>query len=65
MESLIADFVQFSCTIAKFLYLERRLDTMSTLNLLKDPKSEVVRQLVKQLVHSTSGDNKLSSFHLW
>ena len=26
MESSIADFVQFSSTIAKFLFLERRLD---------------------------------------
>ena len=27
MESLIADFVQFSCVIAKFLILEHRLGT--------------------------------------
>ena len=27
MESLIADFVQFSSTIAKFLFLERELGT--------------------------------------
>ena len=27
MERLIADYVQFSCAIAKFLFLEQRLDT--------------------------------------
>ena len=33
MENLMADFVQFSCTIAKFLLLERRMGTRLSLRL--------------------------------
>ena len=50
MESLIADFVQYSCAIARTLF---------------DPKSESVSQLARQLVLSVSGDNNLMSFPLW
>ena len=32
---------------------------------LKLSESQFVRQLVRQLLHSLSGDNNLVSFHLW
>ena len=50
MESLIANFVQYSCAIARILF---------------DPKSEALSQLAIQLVLSASGDNNLVSFPLW
>ena len=31
----------------------------------EDPQSSVVQQLVRQLVHSFSGDNNIGPFHLW
>ena len=33
--------------------------------ILQDPKSWVVRQLVRQLIHLLSADNNLVSFYLW
>ena len=36
-----------------------------SLNFLYFITSEVVQQLMRQLVHSLSGDNNLVSFHLW
>ena len=61
-ENVITDFVQFSCAIAKSLFLEGRLGTRFYLHpTLRFPKS---RQLVRQLVHSASDDNNLASFHL-
>ena len=53
MEILIAYFVQFSCALTMFLFLERRMSTLNFKTFLKYPhflrslRSSVVRQMVR------------------
>ena len=64
MEDLIIIFFQFSSTMAKHLFLERRLGTRLCLHATFRFSEisvffKIVQQLVKQLIHSVFDDNKL------
>ena len=68
MEDLIIIFFQFSSTMAKHLFLERRLGTRLCLHATFRFSEisvffKIVQQLVKQLIHSVF-DEKLVQFHL-
>ena len=72
MESLMANFVQFSCLIAEFLFMERTLDTKfkfwdfpEIILFFKILSLKSFARQVRQFTHSTSGGNNSAPFHLW
>ena len=61
-KSLISIFQEFPASINKIFILAGQLGTMLS---FYDPKSEVVRQLVRQLVYSMYISNNRASFHYY
>ena len=67
MESLVADFVQFSSFISIFLFLEGRFSILRFSKNSAFPKIiklKIVRQLIRQLVHSVPSDSRTGSVSL-